>query len=300
MSDWTDYRYAGLRVRSCVELPGVERLATGPDPDVTVTWAAVPPVSTPRNLPEAWGMVGDTLVITVKDVGRFAVSSDGQVVVDPVHGARPADLALYVMGPVFGAVCHRHGILPLHASAVHIGNACVAFAGHSGAGKSTLAGFLTRRGFGLVADDICVVAPGDELAVWPGPPRLKLSTVGLEAMDEDWTVLAHAGGTRERYQLTRERDGGSSDPVPLHRLYVMAQGPELRLESVTGLDAVQAVTSQTYCLGFVDALGVSARHFHLSVNVAKRLEIRRLIRPLGFQHMDRILHLLESDWQEGA
>lgn len=300
MSDWTDYRYAGLKVRSCIELPGVERLATGPDPDVTIAWAAVPQVSTPRNLPEAWGMVGDMLVITVKDVGRFAVSPDGQVVVDPVHGARPADLALYVMGPVFGAVCHRHGMLPLHASAVHTGNACVAFAGHSGAGKSTLAGFLTGRGFGLVADDICVVAPGDELAVWPGPPRLKLSTVGLEAMDEDWTVLAHAGGTRERYQLTRERDGGSSDPVPLHRLYVMAQGPELRLEPVTGLDAVQAVTSQTYCLGFVDALGVSARHFRLSVNVAKRLEIRRLIRPLGFQHMDHILHMLESDWQEGA
>jgi hypothetical protein len=202
------------------------------------------------------------------------------------------------MGPVFGAVCHRRGILPLHASAVRTGNACVAFAGHSGAGKSTLAGFLTRRGFGLVADDICVVAPGDELAVWPGPPRLKLSTDGLEAMDEDWSVLAHAGGTRERYQLTRER--ASSDPVPLHRLYVMEQGPELRLEPVTGLDAVQSVTSQTYCLGFVGALGASARHFQLSVNVAKRLEIRRLMRPLGFQHMDQILLMLESDWQEGA
>jgi hypothetical protein len=245
-------------------------------------------------------MAGDTLVIVIKDVGRFAVCSDREVLVDPAPGVRPLDLALYVMGPVFGAICHRRGVLPLHASAVRIDSACVAFAGHSGAGKSTLAGFLTGRGFGLVADDICVVAPGDELAVWPGPPRLKLSTDGLEAMDEDWSVLAHAGGTRERYQLTRERDDRSSNPVPLHRLYVMDQGPELRLEPVTGLDAVQAITSQTYCLGFVDALGVSAGHFQLSVNVAKGVEIRRLIRPLGFQHMDRILQILESDWKDGA
>jgi hypothetical protein len=241
-------------------------------------------------------MVGDTLVIVIKGVGRFGVCSDRDVIVDPASGARAKDLALYLMGPVFGAICHRRGVLPLHASAVATGTDCVAFAGSSGTGKSTVAGFLTRRGFGLVADDVCVVALGDAVAVWPGPPRLKLSTDGLEALSEDWSVLAHAGGTRERYQLARERNGVGSDPVPLRRLYIMEDGTDLRLEPVSGLDAVRAVTSQTYCLGFVDPLGISTRHFQLSASIAQRLEIRRLIRPLGFQHMDRILRTLESDW----
>ena len=297
MADWSDYGYAGLTVRSCVELPGVECLAPQRRPDVVVEWGAVPQAGPPPGARESWTMAGGTLVIVIQDVGRFRVCSGSEVLVDPDPNAHARDLALYLMGPVFGAICHLRGVLPLHASAVATGMGCVAFAGSSGTGKSTIAGFLTRRGFGLVADDVCVVAPGDAVAVWPGPPRLKLSTDGLEALSEDWSVLTQAGGTRERYQLARERNGVGSNPVPLRRLYIMEDGTDLRLEPVVGLDAVQAVTSQTYCLGFVDPLGVSAGHFQLSANIARQLEIRRLIRPRGFQHMDRILHMLESDWQ---
>ncbi len=300
MSDWFDYEYAGFLVRSRVEFPGVERIVSGREPEVVVDWGAVPPVPNPRSLSETWSMLGTTLVIQVEGVARFAVTSERTVAVEAVPEASSKDMALYLMGPVLGAICHLRGVFPLHASAVRTGDSCVAFAGPSGAGKSTIAGFLTRQGFELVADDVCVVASSDPLAVWPGPPRLKLSTDGLEAMNEDWSGLAHAGGTRERYHLARERGERSRDPVPLSRLYVMETGPELRVEPVTGLDAVRAVTSQTYCLGFVDALKVSARHFKLSVRVAKQLEIRRLIRPFGFEHMDRILDLLEADWRKAA
>ncbi len=65
------------------------------------------------------------------------------------------EVRAYLLGAVFGALCHQRGITPLHASAIDVADGCVAFVGASGAGKSTLVAALARRGHQIIADDEC-------------------------------------------------------------------------------------------------------------------------------------------------
>ena len=88
------------------------------------------------------------------------------------------DIEILLFGPVWAALCHQRGLLPLHASAIVTRGGIAAFAGHRGAGKSTTAALLSLLGYELVTDDVLPVSfnqnsvPG----AWPYLRRLKLQS----------------------------------------------------------------------------------------------------------------------------
>ena len=71
----------------------------------------------------------------------------------------PADVRLFLLGSVWGALALQRGLLPLHASAVGRGRTVHAFTGPPGAGKSTLAAALAARGYPLFTDDMLDPGP---------------------------------------------------------------------------------------------------------------------------------------------
>jgi hypothetical protein len=298
-TEFQDYTLSGLHVRSCIALPGLTLCDPAAEPDVYVREGHVTGAGTLLGAAQAgFRTVGDALLLAIRDVGTFSVRGGSEIVIDAQPGAPAADLGLYVMGPALGAILHQRGVFPLHASAVEVRGQAIAFSGATGAGKSTLAAFLNRRGYPLLADDVSAIAFGEAgaAAVWPGPPRLKLAPEGLDALAKQVASLQPAGGTRDKYQLPVARAAGTATPVPLRRLYILADGAgDPRTEPLSGLVAIDAVGGQTYCPEFVHSLGLQAGWFALAVRLAQAIEVRRLIRPRGFQHMERVLDVLERE-----
>jgi len=293
------YEYSGLRIRSSVPFPNPVPPAWS-QPDVEVGFGSL---RSPRVLADGavagFGVDGDSLYLTIRGVATFRARAGREITIDAQPAAGELDLQLYLTGSVLGAILHQRGVFPLHASAVEVGGSAVAFAAGSGSGKSTMAAFLTRRGYRLVADDVCVLngGPGGVL-VWPGAARLKMGRDGLDALDAAMHGLEPAGGTRDKYQLPVEASASAKAPLPLRTVYILTDGVgRPRVEKQEGLDALDALAGQTYCAEFVPAMRLEKSWFYGVARAARAIEVRRLIRPRGFQHMDAVLDMLEAEWR---
>jgi hypothetical protein len=294
-----DYQLCGLRLRTPFELSGLTAAAEpGTAVHVQVRFGAVPDVLPGAVTYPTWQVTGDEFLLAVPAVGRYWVRHGQEIVVERAEGAEDRDIQVSLLGSAFGAICHQRDLLPLHASAVRAGSGCIAFSGPSGAGKSTFAAFLTRRGYPLVTDDICLISLAEgTVQVAPGFPQVKLWSDGLDHLQHDKLDLARVRRKLDKYHVP-VTGGVEARQLPLLRLYLLekptARAPLVRL---TGLDAVRAVNAATYRLPFVHAMGRSAQHFRLCTEVARSSQVFRMSRPQDFTHLERMLEMLEADWR---
>lgn len=195
------YALFGGTLRS--ELP-LEELpeASDENADWTLRVIDVATPSAPEGLPLGSDTVfGETRVygfrkedgygLVFDDTGRFDVSSDGSVITwhrppDVVAGAAAADITSRVLA----LALHASGVFTLHASAVSIHGAGVAFLAPKLHGKSTLCSALVLAGARALSDDTVPVRPGDQPRLSPGLPRLRLWSDAAERLfnvDRDQT-----------------------------------------------------------------------------------------------------------------
>lgn len=293
-----DYGVYGLRVRSDIDLPGWPTV-TVDEPDVIIRqepWSAFDAEGEPysaRSVVEAGG-----LKLLVHGVGSYSADHGSLIRVQPAPGAKAEDLRLYLMGALVGVILHQRGVFPLHASCVALNGFGVAFAGRSGAGKSTLVAALVHRGAAFVTDDISVMTPssGNSISVWPGAARVKLDESALARLPGSASDLEPAGGTRGKYHLPMDSSSEWMTPVPLGRVYLIAdgEGPP-RLEQLAGLEAISALVDETYFLAYAGALGLASQVFRLAATVARILPVFRLVRPHGLEHLPAVVELIERN-----
>ena len=244
-------------------------------------------------------------LLMIPGVANFYVKDGGSVWVDRAPDAQSADVSTFLLGSVFGALCHQNGLLPLHASSVRSRVGVTAFLGDSGAGKSTMAACLHDRGYGIVSDDICVLEaePGTEvmrvipLAGWLKLWRASLNHLG-EAPDEKNRVYSED----DKYRLYLETHAG--DRLALKNLVFLTKAVEAggapRLEPLTTAETLAGMMQLTY-LGYITELtGSHARVFRQCAQVLAGAKGYRLIVPWGFEAMDGVLDLLERELLGGV
>ena len=117
-----------------------------------------------------------------KVVGRFYGLVDFEVDADrrrvTYHrdpSLDPELVAILVNGSLVAYLLAAGGRLVLHASAVEVDAAALAFLGPSGQGKTTAATLLCAAGYPLVSDDLLPVDPGpDQVTCVPGGVELRV------------------------------------------------------------------------------------------------------------------------------
>ena len=117
----------------------------------------------------------DGFGLVFDDTGRFDVSADGAV----ITWHRPPNVAMDsvqadITSRVLALALHASGVFTLHASAVSIDGAGVAFVAPKHHGKSTLCSALVLAGARALSDDTVPVRPGRVPHLSPGLPRLRL------------------------------------------------------------------------------------------------------------------------------
>ncbi|PTS86567.1 HPr kinase [Sphingomonas sp. HMWF008] len=277
-----DYYFSGLHIASEFALPGIPAWTGHGEPDVTIATGHVP-----DRLPGAHGNLfqvsGDSLVrVQFPRVGTFLLDSGQRVTVAAKPDAAPTDIALFLLGSVFGLLCHQRGLLPLHASAVDIGGRAIAFTGDSGAGKSTTAAALVRRGHALLSDDISVLdSSGDTLMLVSTSPKQKLWGDSLRA-------LGLEAGARVRPQLDIDKfehnasSAFDAAPRPLAaicHLQTASDDGRPMLEPIAGARALQGVRHNIYRLQAAQEMGKEQRLFLQSATIAATIPQFILRRP---------------------
>ncbi len=297
----TNYALAGLSIASEVPLPASVRV----DSDVqTPAQIAIKYGRVPSSLPSATSFPeaqydGNALLIDIPEAARFLIREGNEIVVDPAPSASEGDISAFLLGTVFGALCHQRGIVPLHASALDISTGCIAFAGASGAGKSTLAAALKIRGHQIISDDVCFLRrdEADEILVWPGIGRIRLWEDAIEALGYDASTVEREFRGLNKFILPVVPDRDPREPRRLRRVYQLetaAAGEAPNIVRLQGAPTIELLIPNVYRLTFAEYMGSKPAVFALCAVIARQVPVYRFRRQLGFDALARAIDCLEA------
>jgi hypothetical protein len=287
------YLAYGLRIRSAVPLPALP--VDDGACDVSIEIGAVgaePPAGDP-----GYVRVGGTAeegIVAWDPVGRAVVRGGREIVLDPIPEADEDNIRALLLGGALGVLLTQRGLTALHASAVALDGGAVAFLGGAGWGKSTLAATLHARGHPVVADDLVAVRlDAGTPRVVPGLPQLKL-----------WPeTAAHLGDAPERLapvrpgvtkRLRPAPAGFSTEPLPLRRVYVLAEGDGTEIEPISGRDAALELVRHSWGARSLHATA-PAEQLLRCASVADAAQVARLCTPRSLAALDTLAELVEAD-----
>jgi hypothetical protein len=290
------YRVYGLTISCFFPLDGIP--ASG-EPDVVIRRASLAHVGEPLR-PEAGGTFagGTAMRLTVRwpDLLAAEIRDGREVLVDAAPGWDEDTLAMYVLGQGLALILQQRGLLVLHASCVDLGGRAVAIAGYSGAGKSTTAAALVRHGHALLCDDVTPVRP--DHSVVPGVDRLKLWPGAAAALGLEVESLSSLGSQTEK-RGCRPNRAVPLNAVPLHRMYILADGP-MRAQTLPPVEATRELVRHSCGLNAIHYVGKGAEHFLQVTAVTRAVSVRRLIRPRDLGNLDALARFIIRDMENDA
>lgn len=248
------YALCGLRVASDLPLPDLlPWTGDARPPDIEVRLGDVPDrLEAPTFEGPLLQVAADgTCRYDVEGVAAYLAEGGRQVTVRPRMPEDAPDIRVFLLGSVFGILCHQRGLLPLHAGCVEIGGKAVAFAGPSGVGKSTLTAAFLRRGYRVLADDVTVVdvkAAGGPL-VLPSFPRIKLWRDVMDGLGVVPDGLERVREEMEKFRLPVPGVHFLTEPRPLAAVYhlrVVGDDRHAGIEPLRGSVAVSALVEAVY------------------------------------------------------
>lgn len=283
----------GLHIGSMLPLP--ELLPAAGEPEVVLRVAKVDGLPPEVRSGEGYCQAeAETVHLFWPEAGAFQISGGREIVVEPAPAAEERVVRLYLLGPVLAMLLFQRGRLILHASAVAIDGAAVAFLGASGWGKSTTAAAFHAHGYGVVADDVAAVQTGSgRPLIFPGFPQLKLcpdALLSLGHRPETLPQLHPDEGKRGRCVI----DGFCREPLPLRSLYVLAEGRRLEIEPLQGRETFVELLRHSYAVRLLYAIGAAAQ-FKQCASVVGAAPARRLKRPRSLQRLPDLVRLVEQD-----
>lgn len=182
----------------------------------------------------------------------------------------------------------QSGKVALHAGAVTMAGAAVAFVGDTGIGKSTLTTFLAGRGASLITDDTLLIERrGNDFMALPGSGKIRLwRDSGNALLGPDANTLPAFRYTSKGRFNARAHFVMATEPVPLKRLYFLeANGVGAPVAArIGGSDALFACTSSSFLLDWMDPVG-TAKHFDSVTALCRSVDTYTLDYPRSFEFL---------------
>ena len=290
------YRHSGLVVRSDIPLPEWEAFrATGPDTESDVLIRLEDPVaSVEERLPQ---VDGNGIVFSVAGIGRWCIAGGNRILITPVANAGVPELRLFTLGSAWGALGYQRGLTMLHGSAVRVKDRTLLFCGTQEQGKSTIAAALVARGGTLVADDLARVDPpageGRALA-WPSSTRMKLWREAVAHFGWDDRIAQRDHFRDDKFHLALGSVAGC-EPGALHAIIVLVWGEQVRLDRLTGGDAVgQVLQASCYRPDMLEAMDLTGAYAAQVARIVGATPVWRLTRPRDFARLDAVCDLVQG------
>jgi hypothetical protein len=264
------------------------------NPDVTIR--LLPPVDrVAENLENGYFEVRPGLFrLAVPGVAQYLVEEGTRISVEPVEGAAPEEVRLFLLGSTMGALLYQRGLFPLHGSAVETSRGAMIFVGEQGVGKSTLAAQFHHKGYRLLSDDVCAVTMGPEgLRVLPALAQFRLCADAYERL-----------GTPETGRFNVDKfvvpmgEGYCTEPAPLKAIHILGvhENEAPHFEVLRGFDRVQRLLENLYRPQYLKGQSTQSDLMRMAGQIAQQTTIAEVTRRRDTEAIDGMIAFLESSW----
>lgn len=297
------HSYSAYGLNICSELPLPELQPSSPvEADVVIrvdniNW------SSPESS-RAWSYFhidGEDAYLGWEVVGKFLVRSGKEIIIDPLPSVEERVIRLPLLGAVLAMLLHQQRHLVLHASAVAVNGSAAVFMGPKGQGKSTMVATLYGRGHKLIADDVTPLDMSDPSSpiLIPGFPQIKLwPEAAVAALSDNPETLTRVHPEAEK-RARPTLDNFLQSPLPLTRVYMLSEGPNLQIKPLKPQDALVSLIANSYIpslLGNQFLHSATAPfHFHQCTELVKNLSVYSLERPRSLNLLSDVAKLVEDD-----
>lgn len=291
MRDLRHYTCYGLGMESELPLPLPESPKVGTLPDISVRVggfeAPVEAGALPYDVGGAvYGPYEGGILIRAKGVADFMVTSSS---IRVAKGAESeADLGDLVVRMALGFALQLRSMLAFHGSAASRDGRAIAIFGQRGSGKSTTVLGLTKRGWGLLCDDILVVEPEGTLP--RGPSRARLNADSYERLMD---VRTAAGAPIDRDGKHPVESGIEARAAPLRTVFA------LMAADVECVDARQrrGYAKLTVALEHMHSppgIGEPGARLHRAAAALARVPLYEIRRPARRFALEELLDTIEA------
>lgn len=276
------YWLCGLRIASQIQLPQVEHAPMNSlqvDAEIRISPIRISPEEL-RYAAPGWRIGHKRLHLNVPEVAHFLIREGREILVEPLPDADASEITTLLLGPVFGALCHQRGLLPMQASAARYHNRCFAFLSDRSASRIMRPPPSQQNSSHILPDDVCIIdtrAQGGPL-LYPGHRQARL-----------WAQ--RSGAQRERSNNREGLSRSVSRPppfnkerppqaLPLSRLYVLCRHGSASSPSIERLprpEALSQLVRSTYQPFLIELLGRDSTHLDACTELAYRIPVFRLM-----------------------
>jgi hypothetical protein len=269
----------GLHIQSPLRLPELVDDNSRARPDAVIRFGRVGKKPLVK-VDGAYQVERDAIYCFWREAGIFLVHGGREIIIEPGPEIEKLVLQPFITGPLLALLLHQRGLLILHASAVEVDGAAIAFLGDKGWGKSTTAASMLMRQHRLIADDVAALDIKDDgsIQVLPAFPQIKLLPHACNSLgiDPEETPRLHPKIDKRVYS---DRNGFSPAPVSLMHIYVLDKGKRLLIERLGRQEAFMELVRHSYAAKHLAATKTLASHFRQCGKVASSVATFRLKRP---------------------
>jgi len=222
----------------------------------------------------------------------FEISGGNMIRVD-THGKDIAESSLitYILGSAFGVIGIQHGLIPIHGTAVAVGNKAVIVTGHTGSGKSAILSSLVMQGYKYLADDVSMIAFEDGIPfAFPSYPQRKIdASTASGTGDSIEGIIPKVENGRDKYAIRRASEWMDTK-LPLSTIIEIVQenrpdetGVAPEIIEITGHASLMLVLRNLYRPQFVAQIGTPPERMKRLLELTSSVKAYQMTRPVeGF------------------
>ncbi|MDD3225750.1 MAG: hypothetical protein PHX70_13810 [Clostridium sp.] len=224
---------------------------------------------------EIWFCIENTAIYYIKDTNAIEV--------EVFKGANRQNVKTFLLGSAFGMLLIIRKSIAIHGGAAVINGNGIIVTGDSGAGKSTLTAALREKNCEFLADDVTVIGEdqNNNLTIMPGYPQQKLCRDAVEKFKyyKNKSIKKIDEG-RDKYSVAIENNF-RKNASNLKAIYELSTSDvdKVEVHKVKGREKLYTIFKNIYRFQLVDYIGIDPIYLKKCLNVAKNIEIYKILRP---------------------